>query len=187
MKASAKLMADSHSYPNGVASGDSVLGWIRIMKDLAPLTTWEDQRPILVPVDFSSASIAAIQEGARLARAISCSLTLLHVIEVCGSVPTDEPALPEIRYRTAMDSATNSLAQIARGLTTFGLEVTALVSEGIPAEKILGLAAHHRSIVLGKPRPRLFYGWFSKRTVPAVIDASPCPVILVAAPPAISR
>ncbi len=48
-------------------------------------------RRILVPIDFSNRSTAALDHAISLARQVNASLTLIHVIDISTQAPSDQP------------------------------------------------------------------------------------------------
>jgi nucleotide-binding universal stress UspA family protein len=100
---------------------------------------------ILVAIDFSNHSLAALELAAAQARSGQASLTLLHVYETPGGmanvVPQREsPAAPEGRQQVEMEK----LEEVRRASSFLeGLKVTLDVDVGLPALTIVEYARQH--------------------------------------------
>jgi universal stress protein A len=100
--------------------------------------TW-DVRRILVPVDFTPASLHAIRQAAGMAGKLGSSVCLLHVVD-CGVFnPVNQPT----RDRTAEEVVREAGLQL-RDLGTKEFNTATFdvkVAVGVPAEEILKVAA----------------------------------------------
>jgi nucleotide-binding universal stress UspA family protein len=105
----------------------------------APTSTasW-DVRRILVPVDFTPASLHAIRHGAGMAAKLNCSVCLLHVVD-CGVFnQVNHPAL-EKTNEEVMREAEQQLRELgAAELKEASFDVK--VALAVPAEEILKTA-----------------------------------------------
>ena len=94
---------------------------------------------IMVPIDFSEASEAAARYAAALARTVSASVHLIHVLEVVPFAPgplefyagESEPAR-EARY----EAACTRLNALAASMTANATRVTTEVRSGATADRI---------------------------------------------------
>ena len=94
---------------------------------------------ILVPIDFSDVTDTVISEASRLARPSSARIWLVHVTDSnlhfvgyeFGLVPSRDSVAKELRHEHHM------LDEYHGKLSQEGLQVTAMLVPGNPAEKIL--------------------------------------------------
>ena len=144
---------------------------------------------ILVPVDFSLRSTAALAHAAALAEAFSASITLVHTFELPRSlsaiVPgsTAEGDADDIRAaaRSNMDGLVSALRD--RGIAM----VDAVIESGSPIDTILALAKRgdYQMIVMGthgrSGLKRLLLGSVAE----GVLRSAPCPVVTIHLPSAV--
>ena len=148
---------------------------------------------ILVGVDFSPESDAAIRTAFTFARAFDAVITLLHVHELPtmmqGIVPGADSATEAKLLRVAAQAQLASLRGRLRDRDPRALEggitIETVVEGGIPAQVILALArsAAFDLVVVGthgrSGLRRLLVGSVAE----AVIRGAPCPVVTVHLPP----
>ena len=94
---------------------------------------------ILVPVDLSPFSNEIALEAVKLAQATGGKLTLLHVVSLdVGFIIGDVgfQYLPELE-QTALEEDAKQLNELQQQLSSHGVEVDALVKQGIPVDTIL--------------------------------------------------
>jgi nucleotide-binding universal stress UspA family protein len=125
---------------------------------------------ILAATDFSTRSQRAVRRAGILARDTRAELLLLHVVDNvrAGSADAD------------MREAQRMLAEQVTGVPELaGLRVRPLVAACSPGETILETAVAHGAglVVLGRPRKRLFGA--VGRTIKAVLQDGPYPVLIV--------
>lgn len=153
---------------------------------------------ILLTLDGSPLAALAIPHAAALARAFSAEITVLRVIGDLhdrGLHHVPESLLAEVQaYTEALQE--RWIAEIARDqqaivadLIAEGVQATAAVEQGDPADTILNYAAEHQSELIvmsthGRTGVRRFlYGSVAEK----VLQGAVCPVLLIralAAPPA---
>ncbi len=126
---------------------------------------------ILVPVDFTPESLAAVSYATSLAHTSQARIYLLHV------TPAEE--LPEPSLRETLRNLIPSKVDLSFAPKVF-------VEAGVPSEKILDLAEELAVdlILLGVKPPAIFRGTSSHQamaTAAKVVSAAPCPVITVRA------
>ena len=96
------------------------------------------KRKVLVPVDFSNASLAGVTYGARLARATGATLRLLHVVfpytQVVGLDRVGSDATPLVQ--SAKAAARKELTNLARIPLMRGLSHETEVRVGSTMEKL---------------------------------------------------
>jgi nucleotide-binding universal stress UspA family protein len=130
-------------------------------------------------VDFSSASLAALQFGASLAEEADAALTLVHVLEWPSDTEgADEFDPPEVRA-TLEHRARVRLEELISGEMRTWCRPTATIMHGKPYRAILHLAGTDGSdlIVMGvhgrNPLDLMFFG----STTNHVVRRAPCPVL----------
>lgn len=150
-------------------------------------------RTILVPIDFSDASAAALRYARALAQAFGSALHLLHVVQDPYVQPWAAEALgvslAGVLERWEQDALAN-LERLLPPAERGALSVTCATRVGHPFVEILGYAAdtHADLIVMGThgrgPVAHMLLGSVTER----VIRRAPCPVLTVRpAPPAERR
>ncbi|MDB6029392.1 MAG: Stress protein UspA-like protein, partial [Verrucomicrobiales bacterium] len=98
-----------------------------------------DIKSILVPIDFSNASRAALRYAVTLARDYSADISLIHVVEPEAYGLLADLELSESRI-TFVESATARLAKIAKEEVPASIEVRPWVQIGAPYEQITSAA-----------------------------------------------
>ena len=136
---------------------------------------------ILLPIDFSPASNAALRVAIRLARRHDGRILLLHVAEpLYGQSFLDSSARTQVRANREKESLHKLHALVDRHLAS-GLQFQCIVEHGNPQHKILETAEIVRPdlIVLGRRKGsglrRLLFGGVSRD----VLDEAACPVLLI--------
>jgi len=156
-------------------------GPVLLVREAGDRTHLEPIETILVPVDFSPASRAAVVKAAALSKAIGGRLRLLHVVEI-PSLPSiyGQPLsfdLTEITTRslTAMEDLVADL-QVETELET---EAELLALPGHPATEIVAEATRSRAgLIVMPPHNRGHLGaLLTGRTTDQVVRRAPCPVL----------
>jgi nucleotide-binding universal stress UspA family protein len=138
---------------------------------------------ILVPVDFSSPSLASLEYAIQFANRLGATLTLLHVLE---PVYHDlELGLGQIEQEPAKRTHWEAhLAELATLVKSFGLSADPVVCGGIPSDSILACALQRQCdlIVMGthgrRDLSRRRFGSMAE----AVLCQATCPVLTVRSP-----
>jgi nucleotide-binding universal stress UspA family protein len=139
-------------------------------------------RTVLVALDFSDPSLAALERACELARESGATLHLLH----CYEIPTPgleqyRIALPETVWERIHAGAEQRLAALAEKTAAAGLQVTSEVSAEAPGHAIAEVArrVHADLVVLGTHGAsgvkHLLLGSVAERTV----RTAPCNVLVV--------
>jgi nucleotide-binding universal stress UspA family protein len=131
---------------------------------------------LLVAIDFSRESLAALASVRELAQRVGGELVLLHVSEAADVVPGSDLAKHDrAKWQTELD------AEVAQ-LRAAGLRARALIRPGYPvAEEIVEAARQEKAdlIVVGSPgRSRLAERLLGGVT-DTVIGTAPCPVLVM--------
>jgi len=141
---------------------------------------------ILVPIDFSSDSKAALRFAIDLAKGVDATLHLLHSYHVPISMPVAfaPPGIPADVSQSIRESAEKHLAEWASHVKTEGVAVQTHLVEGPAAEAISEAAEEIGAdqIVMGTRGltgiKHVVFGSVAERTV----RLAPCPVTTVKAP-----
>ena len=140
-------------------------------------------RHVLVPVDFSSPSLDALEYAIQVVDRFGAGLTIVHVLEPIyfdlelGLGRIEQ----EVQKRTHWEAQLDGLAQVVRGR---GLAAGSIVLGGIPSESIMTYARGQSCdlIVMGthgrRGLTRLRYGSVAE----SVLRQAPCPVLTVRSP-----
>lgn len=134
---------------------------------------------ILVPVDLSEKSLAAVDLAYELASKSGAIVSLLHVIETIAHVPFDDlkPFYERLEQR-----ATEGLQELAERFISRKLEVETVVVYGHRTDEIVKFAITNRNdlIIMASHRidpNRPGHNWSTISYAVAIL--SPCPVLLV--------
>lgn len=147
-------------------------------------------RKILVPIDFSDGSKAALQMAASFAKTFGASLELFHVWAPPTMVPmplvvmssaAEQPMSLEELART---TAGTQMKDLVDPLKQQGLETHARVGIGTPAREIVELAelGHFDLIVMGTHGRGLVAHALLGSVAEKVVRHAHCPVMTVRAP-----
>ena len=139
-------------------------------------------RVILVPVDFSPHSDAALDQALDLAKALGARIHLLHsyAVPVRGVMPYDF-AIPDGVWDGIHRAAESKLDEIRQKGTSEGVEASTEVSAALPSEAILAAAGELGAdlIVMGTRGhtglKHVLLGSVAERT----IRLAPCSVLTV--------
>jgi len=152
--------------------------------------TTSQARPILVAVDFSPHSAAALEWAVAAAARMEAPLEILHVVHDPGSHPgyyreVDNPGGAEHIEDAAARQMNRFLEEVADQATEIDLDTArTLLVRGLPVNRILETAAatDAQLIVMGSQGrtglPHLMLGSKAER----VVQLSPIPVTIVKAP-----
>lgn len=148
--------------------------------------------PILVPVDFSEDSRAAIKAAIPLAGCLHANLIVLHVVHDPSNRPGFYKSLPagNTVLRTMEEAAVEMMEMflaensVREEVEALGLTLTTQLIPGLPVTQILNAARQEEAamIVMGSRGltgvNRLLLGSKAER----VVQLSPIPVMVVKAP-----
>lgn len=140
-------------------------------------------KTILVPVDFSDATLPVVDTAALYARAFGASLILLHVAEPDPDFVGFEPGPMSVRQAVARDFR-KERARLEELKARCGLaEVLTLDVQGPSVAKILEEAQRHDAglIVMGSHGHGAIYELLVGSVTHGVLKGAPCPVLVVPA------
>jgi nucleotide-binding universal stress UspA family protein len=136
-------------------------------------------KTIMVAIDFSEASLGALNYAKQLARCFSAKILLVHVIDDMRATPWMEQ--PKSSYPQLMDSAEEALRKVAAGLSYDVARYATIVRVGSVGETIAALIGERDPDVL-------VIGWCGKgykdgeglgSVAEALLRTVPCPVLTV--------
>lgn len=140
-------------------------------------------KTLLVSVDFSAATRAVIETAVELAQASRAQVVLHH--SLMPPIVTTEfgigAEMVQATIEIAEKGARHQLDHLEDELTARGLKVSAALTNGPAAERILEVAAKRKAdaIVLGSHGHTAFYDLMVGGTTHAVLRKATCPVIIV--------
>lgn len=105
-----------------------------------------DVKRILAPTDFSSASLVAVEQAARLALEFGAELILLYVVPPIPTLPADmNYTFQTPDYNDSLQSAaTEKLAELEEEHVPEGIPVRRLICFGDPAGEIVKAAEEEK-------------------------------------------
>ncbi len=136
---------------------------------------------ILAPVDFSPGSEASVEYAVTLAKALHCTVTLLHVYQrpdlMEAIVPGAEKELDLVKARALVQKRLETMGREAAKDT--GVEVHTRVVSGSPAAEILSLVRTEGfgMIVMGTHGRTGLPGLLMGSVTEAVVRGAGCPVL----------
>lgn len=147
-------------------------------------------RKIMVPVDFSDGSAAAMAQAAVFAKTFGATIELVHVWSPPAMVPMplvvgvagiEQPMSLEELART---TAGTQMKDLVEGLRKQGIETSARVAIGSPAHEIVDLATlgHIDLIVMGTHGRTGVAHALLGSVAEKVVRRAQCPVLTVRAP-----
>jgi nucleotide-binding universal stress UspA family protein len=143
-------------------------------------------KAILVATDFSECAGAAFTVAKKLARQFGAKIVLLHVIQqrIVARVAEHLKVAPDILLPAFREEAQQHLDEFLEKCCAGDLEVTSMVTVGIPFQEIAVMARDLAAdlIVIGGygrsgrgPIEEVFFG----STAEKVVRLLPCPVLCV--------
>lgn len=140
-------------------------------------------KTILVAIDFSDVATDVISRSVELAKALLCSLHLVHVADpnpffVGNEV---EPQIFSIQREEELNREKTELEAIASQISDQGVEVSAELLFGVPIATIIDKAEELDAcyIVIGKKDHGFFYRTFMGSTSEGVVSKASCPVVVI--------
>lgn len=142
-------------------------------------------RKVLVPVDFSEASLATVRHALDLARRSGASVVILTVVDTSFPYPDlysfEDPKHDyfKVMRERALARMKEWLEELGEGAA--GLEVERLVARGRPAVEIPELAVEVGAdlMVLGRSGGGGLRHAFMGSVTEALVRSAPCPVLVL--------
>jgi nucleotide-binding universal stress UspA family protein len=136
---------------------------------------------ILVPVDLTQKSLAAVDQGYELAAESGAQVILLHVIETIEHLQSELSELKPF-YNRLEASARTGLQEFAERFIEGNMPVDQVIIYGQRTKEIVGYAMNNRIdlIIMASHRidpDRPGHDWSSISYTVAIL--SPCPVLLL--------
>jgi nucleotide-binding universal stress UspA family protein len=136
-------------------------------------------KTIMVAIDFSEASLAALNYAKQLARSFSAKILLVHVIDDMHTTPRMEQ--PKSSHPQLIDSAEEALRKIAAGLSYDVARYATIVRAGGVQETIAALIGERDAdlLVIGSCGKGWRDGEGLGPVAEALLGTVPCPVLTV--------
>lgn len=111
---------------------------------------WQAPRSILLPTDGSTWSVAVIQQGLQLAKALGCEVFFVYVMDSAPYTTIAEAAVYYVQLQQDLQASANEALDQATALARdFGVVATAQALHGYPPKQIALLAQSHDLLVMG--------------------------------------
>ena len=139
-------------------------------------------RRILVPVDFSECSSAALDYAIFLARSFGATVDLLHVLEPLPMNVSDDLIVgspPETIADRAWRITREEIERVAVRARKTGLSVTTQVDPGIGWQRIVHRAAGADLVVMGTHGRTGIARFLMGSVTDKVVQRSPVPVLTI--------
>ncbi len=136
---------------------------------------------LLVPIDFTPASVKALDHALVVARQSHASIMLLHVVNGVYTGPFVNLRTKALIQQNERDRANQQLKLLAESVMDPPVAIECMVRSGLPAHEIVRAAEGLKAdmIILGQrtrnPLLRLLFG----TVISDVVDTAPCPVLVV--------
>jgi nucleotide-binding universal stress UspA family protein len=144
---------------------------------------------ILVPIDFSPSSHAALESAADLAQHFGASIHLVHVVPMFPATTLPD-FIPEAKFtEEAKKEAERHFASAAADLTKKGIKVTSSVEVGDDVASSLLEAAEHENADMVVISTHGLTGWHPLvfgSIAEKVMKLVACPVLLLRTPKPVS-
>lgn len=138
---------------------------------------------ILVPVNFSLASMKTLAYASGLAESLGATLDLIHVLAAPPLAVRirKRPLLAGVGKQQMVDAAHAKLRAVAKRKVRASVATTRSVRIGEPAHEILGAAArlHSDALLLHTEVESGLEGFLRNGTTPRILSSASCPVLLL--------
>ncbi len=139
-----------------------------------------DIRRVLVPTDFSDCAARALDCAVRLVSAWEAELTLLHVIDINAQPARGEVGTAQQLMHRVWSDGMFQMSCVAKDLSN-RVNAKPLLLEGLPWEQAVDQSRRFDLLVLGVPRTKQVWNFFSRGTAQRIIRNALCPVLVVKA------
>ncbi|HXQ81341.1 MAG TPA: universal stress protein [Opitutaceae bacterium] len=137
-------------------------------------------KTILVPIDFSDATIPVVEAGSAFARTVRAKIVIAHVVRP-SAIVNEFSAVVESFASTVEKNASEQLSRWRAQLQDDGFTVDMSLLHGQPSvcirEEAKRLAADY--IVVGSHGHGALYDFVVGSTASALLKNAPCPVLIV--------
>ena len=141
---------------------------------------------ILVPVDFSPGSRAAVKYAAILAQTLHSTVTLLHVYELPSPMSSIVPGADEVGDAENERAAAQRWLELLRteAQKDSEIDIRVVVVHGAPVEEIVSLSREggFDMVVMGTHGRTGFQHILMGSVAEAVVRRAPCPVLTIHLP-----
>jgi nucleotide-binding universal stress UspA family protein len=149
-------------------------------------------KSLLVPVDFSDSSRAALDQATALAEKLGATVHLLHAWEMPEALPPGQPeSATEAELTTTLEKVAHSgLDAFVSHARSRNVSITSATAErGVPWRAIVQAAekAPHDLIVMGTHGRKGFARALLGSVTERVVRYAPCPVLSVGPPKSAAR
>ncbi|GAB4015380.1 hypothetical protein GCM10028808_40510 [Spirosoma migulaei] len=137
---------------------------------------------ILVPIDYSDASINALDTAIAMAKRQQAQLQLLHIVSINGIMGSTGSAMLDVAFGDHVASNQQSLDMLAQNVRDeHAIECKAVVVLGAVYPSIVDEATKLQAdlIVMGKHGASGLREFFIGSTAYAVLKHAPCPVLTI--------
>ena len=147
----------------------------------APVPAAVEVKKILVPIDFSEASIKALQTAVALGEHFGASLQLVHVVEPASLIDGASNVPASISNREMANTLHHKLVMLARKKVGPLIPVSPLVCIGKAYYEIVRVAQSFKAdlIVIATRGQTGLKRAFLGSTAERVVRHAPCPVLVV--------
>ena len=134
---------------------------------------------ILVPTDFSPASLRAVDCAVRLAKKTKSHLIFLHVVYL--NVTPYGPGNPDWLKAALCREAQQKAGSLAASVCAAGVPAECLIEEGAPSDVIPRIATQLQAqiIVMAATKRGMLARLFRQKTVEHVVRDADCPVLVL--------
>jgi len=141
---------------------------------------------ILAAVDFSEVTQAVLAETIVMARALSCSVTLIHVVQYVPETTLyeGEMLLPDLPMQEILEeNSEKQLIEAKKNLERAGVTTEICLRDGSPTFEILEWinSNNPRMTVIGSHGHGALYHLVLGSVSEKIVDKAPCSVIVVKA------
>lgn len=136
---------------------------------------------VLVPVDFSASTAAALRYARNVAKEFDAVIHVLHVVRIVGGRAWVARVSLDAESRELMAAAHQGLGKLIGVLWGNEIPAKTVIREGRPYDVIVeeALAMRADLMVVGASGHTGLQGLFAGDTVQQVVRRAPCPVLVV--------
>lgn len=140
-------------------------------------------KKILVPIDFSDATIKVVNESKKFAKSFGGEIRLLHVAAPEPSFVGNDVGPKVIREQKAkkLREEHRKIQEIGKELENEGIKTTPLMVQGVTVDEIINEAEKFNAdvIIMGSHGPSAVYNILMGSVIEGVIRKTDIPILLV--------